>query len=187
MNESNTLIRRCVRAVVAGGKSKDDAFAICTATLQDAGLLKKGSSELTSKGQKRAKEKEQDPDHEAKMKEYEKILKSESIPSMISAYLGESTAQDSIAAYEMITSKFRVKGISANPTKGKFSFTISRVSPEKLLRFLESNGFYLKDESTSVNGAGESLRTMSIRSIVNKVKIFVDELSEDHVNVSIEA
>lgn len=41
---------KCVIALRKQGKSEARAFAICTASLQRAGILKKGSQKLTKKG-----------------------------------------------------------------------------------------------------------------------------------------
>ena len=40
----------CVSKVKARGVSENRAFAICTASLQDAGVLRKGTQKLAAKG-----------------------------------------------------------------------------------------------------------------------------------------
>lgn len=47
------ILDRCVRQLVANGKSKSAATAICTSSLQKSGNLKKGSNKATAKGEKR--------------------------------------------------------------------------------------------------------------------------------------
>lgn len=42
------VLDRCVNRLINKGKSR--AFAICTANLQRAGVLKKGTQKLTKKG-----------------------------------------------------------------------------------------------------------------------------------------
>lgn len=49
------ILERCVKQLVANGKSKDAAFAICTKSLQKSGNLEKGSRRATPKGKKRGK------------------------------------------------------------------------------------------------------------------------------------
>lgn len=48
------ILDSCVSKNVAKGMSKSRAFAICTSSLQDAGILKQGSQDLTDKGRKRS-------------------------------------------------------------------------------------------------------------------------------------
>ena len=48
------ILDRCV-SKVKGKVGESRAFAICTASLQKAGILKKGTQKLTDKGRKRSK------------------------------------------------------------------------------------------------------------------------------------
>ena len=47
------ILERLVRQLMAKGKSKSQAYAIATATLQKRGVLKPGTRKLTKKGAKR--------------------------------------------------------------------------------------------------------------------------------------
>lgn len=47
------ILERCVKQLVANGKSRSSAFAICTKSLQKSGNLKKGTRSATSKGKAR--------------------------------------------------------------------------------------------------------------------------------------
>ncbi len=47
------VLEDCVKRVMTQGRSKSSAFAICTASLQKSGSLKKGTQELTDRGRKR--------------------------------------------------------------------------------------------------------------------------------------
>lgn len=47
------ILERAVSQIQAKGADKSKAFAIATAGLQKSGVLKKGTQELTPKGQKR--------------------------------------------------------------------------------------------------------------------------------------
>jgi len=49
------ILERLVSQLQAKGKSKSQAYAIATSTLQKAGDLKKGSQKATPKGAKRGK------------------------------------------------------------------------------------------------------------------------------------
>lgn len=70
------LVRHCVAAVAKEyGGDVDRAFAICVATLQKAGYLKKGTMELTAAGKAKEKEHEKEPDAKKKLKAYEDFLK----------------------------------------------------------------------------------------------------------------
>lgn len=73
-------IRRCVVDVVKKGdvKGKEGisrAFAICTAALQKAGQVRKGSRKLTKKGTGRATYFARQSDADEKDAEYEQIVK----------------------------------------------------------------------------------------------------------------
>ncbi len=73
-------LRRCVADVVAKGGDIQKAFAVCTASLQKAGVLKKGTQELTKKGQKRTKSQySKAPDLKSKDAEYEKLFSVEDV------------------------------------------------------------------------------------------------------------
>lgn len=68
------ILKHCV-AAVGKEKGKDAAFAICTASLQKAGILKKGSGkELTAKGKKAEARHKAEPDAAKKSAEYEKVI-----------------------------------------------------------------------------------------------------------------
>jgi len=47
------ILERAVKQIQAQGHSKSSAYAIATAALQKSGSLKKGTQELTNKGEKR--------------------------------------------------------------------------------------------------------------------------------------
>ena len=47
------ILDDCVASSVRDGATKSQAFARCTASLQKAGILKKGTQELTQKGKRR--------------------------------------------------------------------------------------------------------------------------------------
>lgn len=49
------ILERCVKQLMANGKSRSAAHAICTKSLQKSGNLKKGSTKATTKGKKRGK------------------------------------------------------------------------------------------------------------------------------------
>lgn len=72
------VLTHCVAAVgkrLGGGKDNvSKAFAICTAGLQKSGILKKGSTELTAKGQEVERRHKEEPDKAHKDAEYEKII-----------------------------------------------------------------------------------------------------------------
>ncbi len=48
------ILDDCVESAMRGGSTKSQAFAQCTASLQKAGVLKKGTQDLTDKGNKRS-------------------------------------------------------------------------------------------------------------------------------------
>jgi hypothetical protein len=69
------IVRSCVAQVA--GKSGGDVskgFAICTAALQKAGVLKKGTQRLTKKGRAKAGPRGKDPESEYKDLEYERLV-----------------------------------------------------------------------------------------------------------------
>lgn len=68
-------LRHCVAATTSKGRDTSSAFAVCTAQLQKSGVLKKGSQDLTSKGEKTAAEHEKEPTAAEKDAAYEKALK----------------------------------------------------------------------------------------------------------------
>ena len=69
------LIRRCVLAVANRyGGDTDRAFAICVASAQKRGELRKGSLKLNKKGKKAQRSKAADKTHPGKMKKYERLL-----------------------------------------------------------------------------------------------------------------
>ena len=47
------ILDRCVKHVMAKGGTKQKGFAVCTATLQKAGIMKRGTRKLTAKGRRR--------------------------------------------------------------------------------------------------------------------------------------
>ncbi len=47
------ILDSCVQKKIKEGMDKSQAFAVCTSSLQDAGILKRGTSELTEKGKRR--------------------------------------------------------------------------------------------------------------------------------------
>lgn len=47
------ILDRLVRQLVANGMPRDKAYAVATKKMQDAGNLKKGSTQVTAKGKKR--------------------------------------------------------------------------------------------------------------------------------------
>ena len=69
-------MKRCVADLIAKGKSKDAAFAICTDTFQRSGQMKPGEDQrdLTAKGKKRAKELAKKKDHSAKVQRYKTAI-----------------------------------------------------------------------------------------------------------------
>ena len=70
------MLKHCVAAVAPKyGGDTSRAFAICVATLQKAGYLKKGTMELTDAGQAKQAEHEREPDRSVKFEKYEKLLK----------------------------------------------------------------------------------------------------------------
>ncbi len=76
-------MQRCVGDLIAQGKSKEAAFAICTATMQKAGYLTKGPGmEQTAKGEKRARQFAQQKDNKKKLADYEQAIKAESIGTL---------------------------------------------------------------------------------------------------------
>ena len=73
-------MQRCVGDLIAQGKSKEAAFAICTATMQKAGYLTKGPDmEQTAKGEKRARQFAQQKDNKKKLADYEQAIKAEGV------------------------------------------------------------------------------------------------------------
>lgn len=48
------ILESCVKKLIARGRTKGSAFAICTSSLQKSGALKKGSQTLTGKGKRRS-------------------------------------------------------------------------------------------------------------------------------------
>lgn len=81
-------MQRCVGDLIAQGKSKEAAFAICTATMQKAGYLTKGPGmEQTAKGEKRARQFAQQKDNKKKLADYEKAIKAESVLGGLAAQL----------------------------------------------------------------------------------------------------
>lgn len=70
-------MERCVVDVMDQGKSRDAAFAICTASLQKAGQFEKGSNKLTAKGKKASDKAKRKDDMDQKHSEYEAMVKSE--------------------------------------------------------------------------------------------------------------
>lgn len=75
-SDTPAFLKHCVADVAKqDGKDVDSAFAICVDNFQEHGYLKKGSLEMTKKGQKRHKEKQSQDNHEDKMDEYESLLK----------------------------------------------------------------------------------------------------------------
>lgn len=70
------FVKRCVRAVAKrydGDVSR--AFAICVAQYQDSGHLRKGTMQMTKKGEQYAAEKLATDDHAKKVGEYKRQLK----------------------------------------------------------------------------------------------------------------
>jgi hypothetical protein len=79
-------IQRCVGDLIAQGKSKEAAFAICTSTMQKAGYLTKGAGmKQTAKGEKRAAEFAKMPDNKKKLAAYEKAIKESALGALASA------------------------------------------------------------------------------------------------------
>ena len=72
-------MRRCVVHLVHDGHDKDAAFAICNASMQDAGYLSPGEGKLTqrelSSGKRKRKIDSGEKDQKWFDREYEKILK----------------------------------------------------------------------------------------------------------------
>lgn len=72
-------LRRCVADVAAKDGDVSRAFAICTKSLQKAGVLKKGTQKLTKKGAGRTAGKySKESDVKEKDAAYEKLIKGES-------------------------------------------------------------------------------------------------------------
>ena len=70
-------MERCVVDVMDQGKSRDAAFAICTASLQKAGQFEPGSNKLTAKGKKASDKAKRKDGMDQKHSEYEAMVKSE--------------------------------------------------------------------------------------------------------------
>jgi hypothetical protein len=70
-------MERCVVDVMAQGKSRDAAFAICTASLQKAGQFEPGSNKLTAKGKKASGRAKRKDGMDQKHSDYEAMVKSE--------------------------------------------------------------------------------------------------------------
>lgn len=75
--ETSELEKRCIADVMAkGAKGSENtlsrAYAICRASLQKSGRIKKGTAELTKKGGKISGTKAKKDDHDAKVSRFEK-------------------------------------------------------------------------------------------------------------------
>jgi hypothetical protein len=51
------ILERCVKDLIAKGKSSSQAYAMCTASLQKAGKLKKGTQKAAPKSKKKSRAK----------------------------------------------------------------------------------------------------------------------------------
>ena len=69
------VLRNCVAKVAAKDGDTSRAFAICTATLQKSGKLKKGTQKLTKKGRDAAGQRGKRPDAKDKDLDYERLIK----------------------------------------------------------------------------------------------------------------
>ena len=70
------ILKRCVRAVAMQyGGDISKAFAICTAQMQKAGLLKSGTGKPTKAGIKSGRRKAADAGHPGKLSDYEGLLR----------------------------------------------------------------------------------------------------------------
>lgn len=70
-----TPLKHCVVKVAAKhGGDTSRAFAICTASMQKAGVLKKGTKTLTAKGKGKATAHANEPDADSTLGDYEKLL-----------------------------------------------------------------------------------------------------------------
>jgi len=68
-------LKKCVAAVAPKhGGDTSRAFAICTASMQRAGIVKPGTKKLTSKGKGKASAHAKDPGVAGKVASYEKLL-----------------------------------------------------------------------------------------------------------------
>lgn len=97
-------LQRCVGDLVAQGKSKEAAFAICTSTMQKAGYLTKGAGmKQTAKGEKRAAEFAKMPDNKKKLAAYEKAIKESALGALA------STLSNMIGMTEDASSGYKIK------------------------------------------------------------------------------
>lgn len=97
-------LQRCVGDLVAQGKSKEAAFAICTSTMQKAGYLTKGPGmKQTAKGEKRAAEFAKMPDNKKKLAAYEKAIKESALGALA------STLSNMIGMTEDASSGYKIK------------------------------------------------------------------------------
>lgn len=75
VSKTPQVLRHCVAAVAAkSGGDVSKAFAICTAGLQKAGVLKGGSQKLSKKGRGRAGARGREPDSKQKDIDYEQLV-----------------------------------------------------------------------------------------------------------------
>lgn len=73
-SKQSAFMQRCVADLIADGKDKAAAFAICKAGGNKAGYFKPGSTELTGKGKARSAALAKEPDMAAKGQAYQSIL-----------------------------------------------------------------------------------------------------------------
>jgi hypothetical protein len=72
--QTSPLEKRCVSGVVKDGKTVSQAYAICRASLQKSGRIKKGGMELTKLGRTISSMKARKSDHAAKLKSWKKAI-----------------------------------------------------------------------------------------------------------------
>lgn len=75
VSEMDTNMQHCVQRLTDKGSDTGKAFAVCTATMKKAGYYKGSSRSLTRKGQRAAKQKQQQPEHEKQVAGYNALLK----------------------------------------------------------------------------------------------------------------
>lgn len=74
--QTSPQVKHCVAKVAPKfGGDTSKAFAVCVASMQKAGEIKKGSMDLTKKGKKVAKVKKSKKGHDKTVAAYEKLLK----------------------------------------------------------------------------------------------------------------
>lgn len=108
------ILKHCV-GQVGKEKGKSRAFAICTASLQKAGILKKGTQELTAKGKKAEDKHKKEMDRNKKLADYEKVIdrkspkpeyESQSASDKLQDFIDEPISDDELTEGKISVDKY---------------------------------------------------------------------------------